>query len=355
VTGHAPEAALQFSAGLLGYASRDYDTARVAEAAALAERLGYDAWWVADQRWSRDVWVTLAACAGRTERIGLGTRLVDPYSKHPALTAAAIATLDEMSGGRAILGIGAGGSGFREMGIERHKPVTAIREAIELIRRLLDGEQVDYDGEIVRFAGAKLGYAVPRRVPIFVVGRGPKVLQLAGRVADGAMIASLSSPRSFQWAIEHIRAGSERAGRELGEIDLALMAYVSISDDLERARWAVRRGIMATLMGSYPTLDFLEVEGLELTPELRALLESGERDPARFMPHVPEEYVDRLAIAGTASEVSYRIRALADLGMSHLVLAPLPVEGQSAEDLLTAFASDVIPRFTPAHIARDAR
>src|SRR5262249_27719354 len=142
---------LRFGAGLLGHYSRAYPVSRVAELGAFCERLGFDSYWIADQRWMRDVWVSLTATALRTSRIRLGTRVTDPYVRHPALTAVAIASLDELSGGRAILGLGAGGSGFREMGIERKKPVTALREAIELIRRLLAGEGGDYPGELVQF------------------------------------------------------------------------------------------------------------------------------------------------------------------------------------------------------------
>src|SRR5262249_34324512 len=134
---------LRFGAGLLGHYSRAYPVSRVAELGALCERLGFDSYWVADQRWMRDVWGSLTATALRRSHIHLGTRVTDPYVRHPALTAVAVASLDELSGGRAILGLGAGGSGFREMGIERKKPVTALREAIELIRRLLAGEEVD--------------------------------------------------------------------------------------------------------------------------------------------------------------------------------------------------------------------
>ena len=188
--------ALRFGAGLLGHYSRAYPVSRVAELGALCERLGFDSYWIADQRWMRDVWVSLTATAMRTSRIQLGTRVTDPYVRHPALTAVAIASLDELSGGRAILGLGAGGSGFREMEIERKKPVVALREAIELIRRLLAGEQTEYTGELVRFRRGGLEFATRRDIPVVIVARGPKILELGGRIADGVMVASMASPAS---------------------------------------------------------------------------------------------------------------------------------------------------------------
>src|SRR5262249_23974167 len=244
---------LRFGAGLLGHYSRAYSVSRVAELGALCERLGFDSYWVADQRWMRDVWVSLTATATRTSRILLGTRVTDPYVRHPALTAVAVASLDELSGGRAILGLGAGGSGFREMGIERKKPVTALREAIELIRRLLAGEEVDYPGELVRFHRGALEFTARREIPVVIVARGPKILELGGRVADGVMVASMASPPAVKWGIEHVRAGMRKAGRSAAAVELSSMVYTSISDDGPAARWIVRRGIPPALRGSFPT------------------------------------------------------------------------------------------------------
>src|SRR3954451_24428444 len=117
---------------------------QMVERAKLAEANGYDALWVADERFYREVYSTLAILAQHTTRVKLGTCVTDPFARHPALTAMAIATLDEISNKRAILGIGAGISGFAELGIDRKKPARAIREAIELIRMLLRGQKVTY-------------------------------------------------------------------------------------------------------------------------------------------------------------------------------------------------------------------
>ena len=118
-----------------------YPADRLVGLARDAERLGYDYLWLADERFFREVYASLTLCALRTERIKLGPCVTDPYSRHPAMTAMAIATVDEISRGRAVLGIGAGVSGFREMGVTRTRPGVAIREAVELIRPLLAGER----------------------------------------------------------------------------------------------------------------------------------------------------------------------------------------------------------------------
>src|SRR6202048_182462 len=140
----------------------DAPVARLVARARLAEANGYSAVWVADERFYREVYSCLGQIAANTAKALVGPCVTDPYARHPALTAMAIATLDEISGGRAILGIGAGISGFAELGIDRKKPARAIREAIELIRAMLRGETVTYKGEVIQFTEGKLSFAPVR-------------------------------------------------------------------------------------------------------------------------------------------------------------------------------------------------
>src|SRR3990167_5632858 len=149
-----------------------YAPARLAELAALAEDTGYDDFWLADERFFREVYACLTLCALRTRRIRLGPGVTDPYSRHPALTAMAIATLDEISNRRAVLGIGAGVSGFRELGVDASRSAVAIREAVELIRRLLAGETVTVKGREISFTDGRLDFAPPRPdLPIYVASQ----------------------------------------------------------------------------------------------------------------------------------------------------------------------------------------
>src|SRR5512142_1569375 len=124
----------------------------------LAERVGYGELWYTDQRFWRDAYQGLALAAQHSHALRLGPGVNDPYTRHPATIAMAIATLDEISGGRAQLGLGVGGSGIAEMRLPKDKPVRALREAIELIRAMLTGERVDYDGEIFHLDGGRLGF-----------------------------------------------------------------------------------------------------------------------------------------------------------------------------------------------------
>ena len=132
------------------------------ERACLAEGVGFDTVWVADERFYREVYSCLTHIAGQTSKVVLGPCVTDPFSRHPALTAMAIATLDEISGGRGILGIGAGISGFVELGINRRQPARAIYETIEVIRALLRGGSVDFRGEVINLDQGRLSFTPHR-------------------------------------------------------------------------------------------------------------------------------------------------------------------------------------------------
>lgn len=160
----------------------------------LVEELGFQTLWYADERFYRETYTGLAACAVTTSRLLLGTGVTDPFTRHPALTAAAIASLDELSEGRAILGLGAGISGYHNLGIKLERPARRLREAILVIRRLLAGERVTLEGETILIRNAALKFPARSAIPIVLAADGPLVLRLAGEVADGVMVAHCASP-----------------------------------------------------------------------------------------------------------------------------------------------------------------
>src|SRR5262245_9801715 len=136
----------------------EYPLPELVQLARLAEELDYRDFWYTDVRFLRDCWVSLAAVALATERIRLGPGVTDPYTRHPALTASAIATLDELSRGRALLGLGIGGYGFGQIGLEGRLPVAAMRETVEVVRRLLRGEEVSLEGKVVTVRRGRLEF-----------------------------------------------------------------------------------------------------------------------------------------------------------------------------------------------------
>jgi 5,10-methylenetetrahydromethanopterin reductase len=175
----------------------------------------------------------MTAIAAATQRVMIGPGITNPYTRHPAQTASAIASLDEVSGGRGFLGIGAGGSlALDPVGITWQRPLTAVRETIEANRALYSGEPVDYDGEFVTLRSAQLDYA-RADIEIWLAGRGPKILQLGGRLADGVMLDFLHHDTVGD-AAELVRGAAREAGRHVKLCYSTTL--VTDEDDLEFLR-----------------------------------------------------------------------------------------------------------------------
>ena len=323
------------------------------ELAVTAEQLGYDWLWINDDRLQRDPFTALAAAAMSTNSIRLGPGVTNPFSRHPALIATAIATLDELSGSRALLGLGAGGTNHRMLGITRAAPATALREAVTLIRGLLGGETVTTGGATVRALEAELDFSPVRaRIPIYIGGRGPKILELAGEVADGVIVGNIATVKGWRWALDRIQAGVRRSNRETDLGDVVAWLYSSIDEDAGAARDAVRPMVATTLVTSRPVLDqlgfampapFAEVMGRAEWQLSRSVIE-----PASAL--LSDSLVARLALAGTVEDCR---RALSDLLMNvpeitGVVIVPFATATtplrRMVRQFITDVAAEVIPR-----------
>jgi 5,10-methylenetetrahydromethanopterin reductase len=307
---------------------------------------GFTNLWVFDERFHRDPWVTLGLLAASTERVTLGTCVTDPFIRHPALTGTAIATLFEASGGRAVLGFGAGVSGFRALGIERRAPATRLREAVELVRRLwASPTEFDFEGQSVTFEAARLSFGPIEAVPIMIAGRGPRILSLAGELADQVLVATFTDGPLLDHALARLEEGVERRPANLGALLRGAWIYVCVDDDREAARRAVREGIAVALWGSRPILDAL---GIELPRDLVELMDSR---PYAHTPEVikraaalvPEELIDVCSVAGTAAECTRQLERLASRGFEHFAIWPFPPEGGSVDSVVDRLIADVIP------------
>lgn len=323
--------------------------ARLAEVARLAGATGYDHFWLADERFFREVYTTLALIAHRTSRITVGTCVTDPYSRHPALTAMAIATLDEIAGGRAMLGIGAGISGFAELGVVREKPARAIREAVSLIRRLLAGEEVEVRGEVVRFGGARLDFTPPRAsIPIYVASNGPLGQRAAGAVADGAIMEGCGNAPEARALAAVVAAGATEAGRDPTRVELVARLNACIGRDGQAARDVLRPRVARTLGAGRLRFATLEAQGLALPASARASVAgvpyaAGVAPYLDLLPLVTDEVVEAVALAGTVDEVTERVVALGRAGIGQVMIYPFAPPGGSVDDTIRRFGQDVLP------------
>lgn len=332
--------------------SGDLSTHVVIELAQRMEELGFSDLYHADERFSRDVYTLLGPVALATSSLKVGPLTADPYSRHPAVQAMAIATLAELSGGRAVLGFGPGSSGLQAMGIERKQVLLRIREAIELIRLLLTAkENFTYEGQIFQFVNDRMLFGPIPHVPVVIGTRGPKMLELAGEIADGVNIGGYASPATIQWALNHVDNGMRRVGRRPDDLRVIVHTYACVHDDRKTALDAARWGTLVALWSSLNILDQLPL-GTPVPDDLLHYMQTTQKSfhPETMEPGmrlIPDELMEPLSLAGTPDDCAKKVRALAEMAggrIDELVLLPCPAPGQTKQDVVCRFAEEVFPR-----------
>ena len=295
---------------------------KAGEYARLLEDSRFSALWVADShQLYTDTYATLAVCAIETETLDLRTGVTNPISRHPSVTANAIATINQLSGDRAALGIGAGDSGVYSIGKTPAK-VSELHAAVEEIQALLGGDAVEFDGEEFVLEQAN------GTVDVYVAAEGPVTLRMAGQVADGIMFGGGSDPDVIEeLALENIREGAQRAGRSLEDIELATLTPGCVAETKEEG---VRKLMHMLEPIAYHNFSHsMEEAPEELHDDLEALVdahefrEHGDQDatPPEQLPQRVQDYLgDRWAIAGPPEYCRNRLQRMDDVGVDHVMI-----------------------------------
>lgn len=317
------------------------------------EEWSFSSFWYPDEKFYRDCYIGLALAASQTKRIRMGPCVTDPYSRHPIQTAVSIGSLAEVAPGRVILGMGAGGRGLAEIGVQQERPAVAIREAVEIIRQLLAGEVVEYYGETRQLKKIPLDFLPPQNIPIMIAtGHGKFVQQLAGEIADIVMLANFASVDTITKGIQQVEKGAIKAGRTLKEMELIARIDVAVANDGTLARKAVAPRILSALRSSYPNLNYFDVlPDFELPSRLIQAMKKKDHqtklfyaNPEHSAPLIPEILTENLACAGTPQEVAGRLREIIKLGVfTEITVSLITTEGQSLTDAFRVFAEKVIP------------
>jgi len=323
----------------------DHDHHTLMQLARQIEARGFSTLWYADERFYRETYTGLAVCAMVTERLLLGTGVTDPYTRHPALTAMAAGSLDELSGGRAVIGFGAGRAGYHNIGITLERPARRIREAIEIIKRLLAGEHLDYDGEIFKTNDLSLKFPTRADIPIVLAGDGPQVLRVAGALADGVMIGHCASPKILAERMAFVREGQERAGRTQGP-RVVVRLDASVSHDGEAGMYQAKVRLGRYLWIRYPEISYLPQHGLTMPAELdRRFREAGPANRThdlrvfeRFADLIPDEFVRPIKLAGTPADVKEQMAALIAAGADEIMAFPLVPCGETVSSTIDCIA-----------------
>ncbi len=312
---------------------------RIVEVAREAEALGYSHVWMGDSQaiW-REVYVNLGAAAMATQCLVLGTGVTNPVTRHLSVTASALATLSELTDGRAALGIGTGDSAVETVG-NRPSRLAALETAIHTLRELLAGGEVDLGQGTMR-----LDWVTTQRVPIIIGASGPRLLHLAGKVADGAIILVGTSPAYLQGALDCIRQGAEAAGRDLEAAGFKTICWTpcAIDADGDAARAHVKSHVARVLKRPLPftlsTEDQAVVTKIYEHYEYYQHMVVG----ADHSDLVPDRLVPKFAIAGTVAECREQVKQLAASGIHQVSIIPHTPNPADRLALVRTFAQEVV-------------
>ena len=309
----------------------------------MAEARGFDSAWVCETRLARDAISVLGAFAAVTDRIKLGSGVVNTWTRVAPLTAMTFATLDELAPGRMMLGLGAYWDPLAwKQGVERRKPLTQMREYVDVVRRLLNLERFTAEGELVSVRDVQLDLAhgaerTPKRVPIYLGATGEKMLELAGEVADGALLNGLTDVAYTRMAVERVAIGARRAGRDPAGSDLPQLVNVSMDRDGGRARDIARR-LITMYLGQQPHIARTSGLDADRLREIRDTLGGwppGKGGIERAMRLVDDSVVERLFAVGTPKECRRGVRRYIEAGATHAVLVPT---SDNYEEIVEEFA-----------------
>ncbi len=324
-----------------------------------ADELGYHAVYSVDETWHKDMWLLFAASADKTKRIRFGPNLTPIGLREPTLVCQALATLDELTGGRTECVFSIGNFGLlHQYGMDwsKMKPLSRVKEAHHVMRTFLDHGAITYEGDFYKYAGLfTFARPVQERVPLIIGAmRGPKSFQLAGEISDGCHHALSYSKEAYAYLVENIKIGADRAGRDWTTLDIGAWCVIVCAPDSDEAKRTART-MVAFYISSMPDeqLQRHGIEPADMKPIVEAL-GKGELDKALEL--TSPEVADKLSIAGTPGECTAKIKEIEATGVNHMILCitdPTIVKTFTGRDVavpdvkeqLRLIAEQVMPNF----------
>jgi 5,10-methylenetetrahydromethanopterin reductase len=291
-----------------------------------AEEKGFEAVWQAESRLVRDAIVPMAAYAAVSERIKVGSGVINNWTRNIGLLASTYLTLDDLAPNRIICGIGAWWDPLaKNVGIDRRKPLTAMRETVEVLRRLLNLERVTYHGEFVHVDEIELdivhGRREPRNVPIMIGATGDKMMEMTGEIADGVVLNYCVPPEYNDRALELLERGAKKAGRTLEEVDRPQLVVCSVDHDREKAIDSTR-GLLTQYLAQQPHIAKASGVSQEVVGEIQSILGwPATKEQIQQAKHlVPEELIDRITASGTPEEARSKVEEYRKHGCTSPIL-----------------------------------
>jgi 5,10-methylenetetrahydromethanopterin reductase len=306
-----------------------------------AEEKGFEAVWQAESRLVRDAVVPMAAYAAVTERIKVGSGVINNWTRNIGLLAATYLTLDDLAPNRVICGIGAWWDPLASnVGITRRKPLTAMRETVEILRRLLNLERVTFHGEFVHVDEIELdvvhGRREPRNVPIMIGATGDKMMELTGEIADGVVLNYCVPPEYNDRALEFLDRGAKKAGRNLDDVDRPQLVVCSVDHDREKAIDSTRE-LLTQYLAQQPHIAKASGVSTDVVMEIQSILGwPATKEQIQQAKHlVPDDLIDRITASGTPEEAVKKVEEYRNHGCTSPILYPV---GGDVRLLIDTFA-----------------
>jgi len=291
-----------------------------------AEEKGFDAVWQAESRLVRDAIVPMAAYAAVTEKIKIGSGVINNWTRNIGLLASTFLTLDDLAPDRMICGIGAWWDPLAEnVGIDRKKPLKAMRETVEILRRLLNMETVTFEGEFIQVKGIELdvvhGNTEPRNVPIMIGATGPKMLQLAGEISDGVVMNYCVPIEYNKMAIENIEIGAKRVGKTLDDIDRPQLVVCSVAEKHEDAMNSTRE-LLTQYLAQQPHIAIASGVSNDVIAEIQSILGwPATHEQIQAAKHlVTDDLIHRITASGTPEEAKAKVNQYRENGCTTPIL-----------------------------------
>lgn len=299
-----------------------YSINEMMELAQLADQVGMESIWMSDHLCFRDSLTSSMAFLTTTKRIKVIPAPLSPYSRHPIISAMAIATMEELAPGRVEATAGTGNAAaLEEVGIKVTRPLKTMREYLEVLRSFLGGETVNFHGEIFNVNGAKMGFKPRSPMRIYMTAVKPKMLRLAGEVGDGVLLSAGCAPKYISLCVEEVRRGAERRGRSLRERDVAGFIITSVSENRREAIDASKT-FLAYIFRNKHHAENIRMGGGKVDQEgLAAAI--GRRDWEEAKKFISDEIVFVHSISGTMTDCRKRLEEFVKGGLHLPILLPM--------------------------------
>lgn len=306
-----------------------------------AEKRGFEAVWQAESRLVRDAIVPMAAYAAVTDHLKVGSGVINNWTRNIGLLASTFLTLDDLAPNRIICGIGAWWDPLaKNVGIDRRKPLTAMRETVIILRRLLAMERVSFDGEFIHVNGIELdvvhGRREPRHVPIMIGATGDQMMELTGEIADGAVLNYCVPPEYNIKALDLLRAGSKKASRNFDDLDRPQLIVCSVDLDHDKAI-DTTRGLLTQYLAQQPHIAKASGVSMDIVAQIQSMLgwpaTHEQIQKAKYL--VPEELIHRITASGTPDEARAKVAEYRKYGCTCPILYPV---GGDVKLLIDTFA-----------------